>query len=61
MGSPREIGYRVYEYTKSITYLTGFIKAFKIVATDGDIEFWATSHLMMNELFRLKYAKISKA
>jgi hypothetical protein len=39
----------------------GFIKVFKIVTTDGDIEFWATSYLQMNELFRLKYAEISWA
>jgi len=31
------------------------------VLTDGDIEFWATNHLKMNELFRLKYAEISWA
>jgi putative transposase len=34
----------------------GMIKVFKIVATDGDIEYWATSDLQMGELTRVKYA-----
>lgn len=34
----------------------GFIKLFKIVAKDGDIEYWATNNLGMNELKRLKLA-----
>ena len=37
----------------------GFIKVFKIVTPDGDIEFWATDHLQINELARLKFAEIS--
>lgn len=34
----------------------GMIKVFKIVATDGDIEYWATNDLHMDELTRVKYA-----
>ncbi len=34
----------------------GMIKVFKIVATDGDIEYWATNDLGMGELTRVKYA-----
>lgn len=33
----------------------GMIKVFKIVATDGDIEYWATNDLQMGELMRVKY------
>ena len=45
----------------TIVHLKGYgpIKVFKIVTTDGDIEFWATDHLQMNELARLKFAEIS--
>jgi putative transposase len=35
----------------------GMIKVFKIVARDGDIEYWATNDLTMDELTRLKYAE----
>lgn len=34
----------------------GMVKVFKIVATDGDIEYWATNDLQMSELKRIKYA-----
>jgi len=34
----------------------GLIRVFKIVATDGDIEYWASNDLQMNELRRIKYA-----
>jgi hypothetical protein len=35
----------------------GFIKIFRIVALDGDTEYWATSHLEMSELDRLSTAE----
>jgi putative transposase len=35
----------------------GFILVFRIVAPDGDTEYWATSDLGMDELTRLKYAE----
>jgi len=35
----------------------GMIKVFRVVATDGDIEYWATNDLAMDELTRLKYAE----
>jgi len=41
----------------SIVHLPGYglIRVFKIVATDGDIEYWATNDLQMSELTRIKY------
>jgi putative transposase len=35
----------------------GFIKVFKIVAPDGDIDYWATNDLNMNHLQRLQWAE----
>ncbi|CAK8724421.1 MAG: hypothetical protein CDV28_10274 [Candidatus Electronema aureum] len=35
------------------------IKVFKIVRTDTDIEYWASSDLNMSDLMRLKYAELS--
>ena len=35
----------------------GFIRVFKIVAPDGDIEFWATNDLEMNDLARLRLSE----
>jgi putative transposase len=35
----------------------GFVLVFKIVATDGNIEFWATNDLEMHELARLRFAE----
>ena len=45
----------------SIVHLKGYglIKVFKIVSPNGDIEYWASSDLSMNELYRLKYAELS--
>ena len=37
----------------------GFIKVFRIVSPHGSIEYWATSNLSMNPLYRLKYAELS--
>jgi hypothetical protein len=34
----------------------GLVRVFKIVATDGDIELWATNHLEMGDLERVKWA-----
>lgn len=34
----------------------GMIKVFKMVARDGNIEYWATNDLQMNELHRVKFA-----
>ena len=47
----------------TIVHLKGYglIKVFKIVSKNGNIEYWATSNLPMNELFRLKYAELSWA
>ena len=47
----------------TIVHLKGYglIKVFKIVSKNGNIEYWATSDLSMNELFRLKYAELSWA
>lgn len=35
----------------------GFIRVFKIVAPDGDIDYWATNDLKMGELQRLQWAE----
>ena len=45
----------------SIVHLKGYglIKVFKIVSLNGNIEYWATNNLSMDELFRLKYAELS--
>ena len=47
----------------SMVHLKGYglIKVFKIVSLNGNIEYWATSDLSMNELFRRKYAELSWA
>jgi hypothetical protein len=47
----------------SIVHLKGFgsIKVFKIVAKNGDIEYWATNNLTMDELCRLTLAERSWA
>jgi hypothetical protein len=37
----------------------GLIRVFKIVATDGDIEYWATNKTDMNELERVKWANFA--
>lgn len=34
----------------------GLVRVFKIVATDGDVELWATNKVGMNELERIKWA-----
>lgn len=49
--------------TGSVVHLKGFgsIKVFKIVAKDGDIEYWATNNLMMDEIRRLTLAERSWA
>lgn len=39
----------------------GFVKVFKIVAPDGDIEYWATNDLRMSELQRLQFAEFGWA
>ena len=43
----------------TIVHLEGFgsIKVFKVVSQDGDIEYWATNDLTMNELRRLELAE----
>jgi putative transposase len=42
----------------SLVHLQGYglIRVFKIVATDGDIQYWVTNDLQMSELIRIKYA-----
>ena len=45
--------------TGTIVYLKGYglVKVFKIVARNGDSEYWATNHTGMLPLDRLKYAE----
>jgi len=35
----------------------GFILVFKLVATKGDVEYWATNDLLLDDLNRIKYAQ----
>lgn len=39
----------------------GLIRVFRIVATDGDVEVWATSHVEMNDMKRVRFAGYSWA
>jgi hypothetical protein len=45
----------------SIVHLKGYgiIKVFKLVAKDGDIEYWATNKVEMNEFERVKFADMA--
>lgn len=44
--------------SRRILHLTGYglIRVFKLVTTDGDIEYWATNDLQMDDLTRVKWA-----
>ena len=59
----RQVGDVAITATGSIVRLEGFgsSKVFKIVTKDGDIEYWATNDLMMDELRRLQLAEQSWA
>lgn len=37
----------------------GFIKVFRIVAPDGDTQYWATDDVQMEAMVRLKYAELA--
>jgi hypothetical protein len=39
----------------------GFVKVFKIVTPDGDIDYWATNDLKLGELQRLQFAEFAWA
>ena len=47
--------------TGTIVHLKGYglIKVFRIVSPHGDIQYWATSDLSINPLYRLKYAELA--
>lgn len=49
--------------TGTIVHLKGYglVKVFKIVAPDGDIDYWATNHLNLDELQRLQWAEFAWA
>lgn len=42
-------------------WLEGYelIRVFKIVATDGDVEWWATNHVEMSDLERVKWGNFA--
>ena len=46
-----------------MVWLEGFgpVRLFKVVATEGDVEVWATNHIEMGELERVKWAGYSWA
>ena len=47
------------ESTGTTVYLKGYglIRVFKVDTPEGDIEYWATNDLQMDELTRLKYTE----
>lgn len=47
--------------TGSVVHLKGYglVKVFKIVAPNGDIDYWASNDLSLDELTRLKWADLS--
>ncbi|MGV2827132.1 hypothetical protein ACLFKQ_04060 [Myxosarcina sp. GI1(2024)] len=49
--------------TGTVVHLKGYglIKVFKIVATDGDTDYWATNDLQITPLHRLQYAEFEWA
>jgi putative transposase len=49
--------------TGSVVHLKGygFVKVFKIVTPDGDIDYWATNNLTLTELRRLQLAEFAWA
>lgn len=49
--------------TGTIVHLKGYglVKVFKIVAPNGDIDYWATNDLQMSELQRLQFAEFGWA
>ena len=49
------------EPTGTIVHLKGYglIRVFKVDTPEGDIEYWATNDLQMDELTRLKYTEWS--
>ncbi len=51
------------EATGTVVHLKGygFVKVFKIVAKDGDVEYWATNNLRLEELQRLQFAEFAWA
>jgi putative transposase len=55
----RPVSEAAIESTGTIVWLEGFgeVRVFKIVSRDGDIEYWATNDLAMDELTRLAHAE----
>lgn len=51
------------EPTGTLVHLEGFgsIRVFKVVSPDGDVGYWATNDLTMNEIRRLELAELSWA
>ncbi len=61
--NPEDTGLRAVSSIKTdargcLVHLKGYgmVRLFKIVATDGDIEWWATNDLQMSEWTRIKFA-----
>jgi hypothetical protein len=57
--APRPVGQQPIAAAGTIVHLPGFglVKVFRVVATDGDTQHWATNDLGMGELTRLMYAE----
>jgi hypothetical protein len=58
-GGYRAVGSQPIEASGTIVHLKGFgpIRVFKAVSRDGDVEYWATNDLAMDELRRLELAE----
>lgn len=60
-GSPQPIGTVTVPDEGREVYLPGYgsIRVFRVVATNGDTDYWATGDLRMDALTRLKYGEFS--
>lgn len=61
--SNRALSERDIKATGTVVHLKGygFVKVFKIVAPNGDIDYWATSDLNLGELQRLQWSEFAWA
>jgi putative transposase len=60
-GEPRAVSTVEFPASGRVVHLPGYgsIRVFRVVATNGDTEYWATSDLEMDALTRLKYGEFS--
>lgn len=60
-GPPQAVQHAAISAGGTVVWLVGYglVKVFRIVAKDGDTEYWATGDLDLTELDRLRYAELS--